>query len=237
MVLNTSAMSLPESVPTALQFPQPPSGKDTMSDPAATLAWLETTIATIYLAARTPPTQDKPPSLARSAYANLYTAAHHFCEVTKLARTSPRCDDLYQFLWDQIRTHCSEVRAHIYAPENSTGVDDARHTVEDYLAQWHQFTSLAGLISRLLSNLDRAWIKRGIDEGKKDRYFIKDLHNVVWKNEILKVGVDSTEAEQIASAVKRLREQPDDGFEGDKALVDSFVKSLEDIGVRPVGGD
>jgi hypothetical protein len=228
------AMSPPGSIPTSLQFSQPPSTKDTKADPAPTLAWLKNKIAIIYQEARTSPVQDRPPTLARTAYLNLYSAAHDYCELTKTARTSPNCNDLYQFVQSEIRAHCSEIRACSHPSENGTGVDDARSTVEMYLAQGHQFALLAGLISNLLRVLDRARTKRNIDEGKKHAYLIKDLHNLLWKSEILRVGVDSAETEKIASAVATLRQQTESQIEGDKVLVDKFMESLETIGVRPV---
>jgi hypothetical protein len=213
-----TAMSSSESSPTELEFPQSPSAKEIRSDHAAALAWLKTTIATLYTAARTSPSQDKPPTLTRNAYLGLYSTVHEYTEATKTARASPNTNDLYQFLWDQIKLHCSEVRARLLSAETSTEVD-ARHMVERYLAESHQFTLLAGLVSNLLRSLDRTWIKRLIDDC------------LVWKNEILQAGVDSAEAEKIASAVATLRDQTE---ENDRALVDNVTKSLEAIGVRPV---
>lgn len=224
-------MSSSESSPAELEFPQSPSAKEIRSDHAAALAWLKTTIATLYVAERTSASHGKPPTLTRNAYLGLYSTVHEYTEATKTARASPNTNDLYQYLWEQIKFHCSVVRARLHAAEISPGVDDARQTVESYLSEWHQFTLLAGLVSNLLRSLDRTWIKRLIDEQKKDIHLIRDLHNLVWKNEILQTGVDHTEAEKIVSVVATLREQNE---EDDKALVDKFTKSLEAIGVRPV---
>jgi hypothetical protein len=127
-------MSSSESSPTELEFPQSPSAKEIRSDHAAALAWLKTTIATLYTAARTSPSQDKPPTLTRNAYLGLYSTVHEYTEATKTARASPNTNDLYQFLWDQIKLHCSEVRARLLSAETSTEVD-ARHMVERYLAE------------------------------------------------------------------------------------------------------
>lgn len=121
-------MSSPESLPDVLQFCQPPS--DIRSDHATALAWLKRSIVAIYQAARSCPTQHQPPTLARSAYLNFYATAYDYCDSTKTARESPNSSDLYRFLWDQIKTHCSEVRSHLNAADSGDGMDGARRTIE-----------------------------------------------------------------------------------------------------------
>ena len=221
-------MSSPESLPVALQFSQPPS--NIRSDHAATLGWLKTSIAAIYLAARSPPTQDQPPTLARSAYLHLYATAHEYTDSTKTARESPNSGDLYRFLWDQINAHCSEVRAHLSAAEHGEGIDGARRTIEDYLSHWHHFMLLAGLVANVLRSLDRTHIQQMISEKRKDWYYIKELHKLVWKNEILQLDEGSAEGDtgaKLASAIAVLQKEPVDQIESDKDLVDRFLESLE----------
>jgi hypothetical protein len=236
-------MSTTESTPSLLQFPQPPSKKDTKSDPAETLAWLKTNIATIYTAGKTTPAQDELPTLARGAYLDMYSTVHDYCMVTKAA---PRSEQkgfltpghLYYGLRDAIAAHCSEIRVLLVDPENSMGVDvdGARRMISSYLAQQGRFTQLADLISHLLRSLDKDWIMREISEKKKNIHLIKNLHTVVWKNEILQVGVDSSEAacgSKIATAMATLQKQGEDGAEGDNDLVGRFLESLKVMGVGP----
>lgn len=164
-------MSLPESLPAALQFSQPP--VDVRSDHTAALEWLKTSIAAIYLAARSSPTQDQPPTLARSAYFNLYSTAHEYTDSTKTAKEFPNSSDLYRFLWDQIKTHCSEVRAHLDDAENGEGIDGARRTIEDYLSRWHHFMLLAGLVSNVLRSLNSTHIQVMVSAKQKDWHYIR----------------------------------------------------------------
>jgi hypothetical protein len=240
-------MSQPDSAPAALEFPKPPSFKDTQADPAATLAWLEENIATIYLAGRTTSaSQDKPPTLARSAYLGAYTTVHNYCEITKHARsTTPNepkplsGEDLYRGLEGIIRSHCAEVRARLsFTPTDSTA---AVKMIQEYLAQWNIFSQhLAPLTAHLMRHLDRHWIQRVIDEKRKDVYSIGELHTVVWKEEILLQGSgDSTTAaaSSIRSELKRavgvlLQDDGENGGESDKkSLAEQFLGSLRTIGV------
>lgn len=230
--MSTSEPAVP--APAELSFPQRPSTQDTKNDSAATLAWLKTNVSAVYLAARTNPSPGEPPRLSRSAYLDFYTTAHDYCMVTKTARSPPLRDDLYHGLRDAIQAHCSEVRKILFDPKNVAGVDGARHTIGEYLAQWQRFTHVAFLVANLLRPLEKDWISRLIDEKRKDVYRIKELHTNVWKTEILQIGVDSTMAatgSELQKALVTLQEHGEDGVGSDNNLVERFLESLKAIGV------
>jgi len=240
-------MSQPDPPPATLEFPKPPSFKDTQADPVPTLAWLKEKIATVYLTARTTSaSQDKPPTLARSAYLALYTTAHNYCEITKAERRTKPGDpkplsgeDLYRGLEEIIRSHCSEVRARL--PSTLTDSTAAVKMFQEYLTQWNMLSQhLAPLVAHLVRHLERHWIQRMIGEKRKDVYSIEELHTVVWREEILlQVGGDAT-AEAAASTrsdLERavgllLHERGGGGVESDsKDLAERFLESLRTIGV------
>lgn len=243
-------MSLPHAAPAVLEFSQPPSYKDTQSDTAATLVWLKETIATIYLAGReTSSSHDEPPTLARSAYLDVYTTAYNYCDLTKHTFKSKygaseplNGQELYCCLEDIIRSHCSEVRARGFTREAETDVNGAAHaTIQEYLAQWKMLTQhLAGLVARLLRYLERMWIQRELAEKRKGINTIEDLHTVIWKEEILlHVGQDSTTAaarstrsEMNRAVTTLLQEQGQDGIYSDKRnLAERFLESLRTMDV------
>lgn len=228
MALNIIAMSSLDSPPTALQFSQHPSSNAIGADHAAALAWLETAISTLYPAARTPPTQDKPPVLARSAYLDLYSTVHEYFEATNTARESPNSDDLYYFLRNQIKAYCLDIRTLLDTPDDVAEVDGARHTIEMYLAQYHKLTLLAGLVSNILRSLERTHIQR-VFEGSV-RIGIKDLHNVVWKDEIPQLDSESAEAgvgSKVAKALVTLQTSAGGETGSDKELADRFLEALK----------
>lgn len=240
ILANAAAMSLSSTHSAELQLPKPPSAETTKSDCAATLAWLETSIATIYSAAKTTPPHEKRTSLARDSYLHLYTATHDYCMLTKhLHKTQPNdppnCEDLYLSLRNEIGTHCSEIQAHVSSSETHTGVDSARRTIGEYLAQWDRFTHLAVFVSHVLHPLEKEWIQRVVMEGKKDMCLIKDLHTLVWKAEVLRVGVDSNEVateSEIAQAVATLQKNGEGKDESDDALFARLSESIGAIGLE-----
>lgn len=241
-------MSQPSPPPAELEFPKPPSFKDTQADPAATLAWVKQNISTIYVAGRAPSaSQDKPPILARSAYLSLYTTTHNYCEITKHARSIKRGDpkplsgeDLYSCLEEIIRSHCSEVRARLSRLLTETTTAAVKR-IQEYLAQWNMLTQhLAPLVTHLLRHLERHCIQRWLDEKRKDVYLIQDLHTVIWKEELLsQAGGDSTTTTvataraELEQAVRTLlQEEGENEVESDrKYLAERFLESLRSIGV------
>ena len=240
----------PHSPQAALEFPQPPSRKDTKSDPAATLAWLKENIATIYMIGReTSLSQHKPPVLAQSAYLRLYTTTHNYVEITRFPRKKEPDDpepldgeSLYRCLEQIIRSHCSEIKDRLFAPDNSTGANgEASYAmIQEYLVQWKMLTQhLAALVARVMRHLERHWIKRELDEKRKAIYAIEDLHTVIWKKTVLHVGGEST---TVAASTARaelkhavgmlLQEQSEDGVETDrKDLAERFLESLRTMDV------
>jgi hypothetical protein len=242
-------MSQPPPPPATLEFPKPPSFKETQADPAATLAWLKENVATIYLTAKkTSVSQGQPPTLTISAYSRLYTTAHNYCEITKHARsTKPNepkplsGEDLYRGLEEITRNHCSEVRASLPSALKGDTMAAVK-IIQEYLAQWNIFSQhLEPVIAHVMRHLDRHWIQRVIDEKHKDVYSIQDLHTVVWKEEILFQGSGGSTTTAVASSIRSeleravgvlLQEDGEDGGESDqKDLAERFLESLRTIGV------
>lgn len=236
-------MSQPDPPPAALEFPKPPSFKDTQADTAPTLAWLKENVATIYLTARTTlPLHDKPPTLARSAYLAVYTTAHNYCEITKAERRTKPGDpkplggeDLYRGLEEIIRSHCAEARVGLsFTP--AEGTEAAVKMIQEYLAQWNMLSQhLSPLVAHLMRHLERHWIRRVLDEERKDVYSIEQLHTVVWKEEMLfqvgggstAVAASSTRSELERAVGVLLQQEGQDG----KDLAERFLESLRTIGV------
>jgi hypothetical protein len=253
------AMSQPqppqEPAPAAIQPLQqpsrPPKTGENTADLAATLAWLNTAIKTIYLAGRTSPFQDGPPKVTQSVYLDITSATLNYCDRADQWRkpgatynlNSPQrgrpegwaTADLYIDLRDAIKTHCVDIRARLFAPENSAGVDGARRLIGEYAAHWNMMVSLAAYVSNLLRYLERKWIKRCMDEGQRDIHMIKDLHTMIWKEEVLHVGVaDEATRTEMDRAVALLQEQDQGGTESDRDLVERFLESLRAVGLATV---
>ena len=141
--------------------------------------------------------------------------------------------DLYTGLRDAIKAHCVDIRSRVFTPpENSTGgVDGARRLIGEYVAHWDVMVHLAPYVANLLRHLERKWIKRCMDEGQRDIHMIKELHVMIWKEEVLHVGVDEEATrDEMDRAVALLQEAGEGGIESDGDLVERFLGSLDAVG-------
>lgn len=91
-----------------------------------------------------------------------------------------------------------------------------------YLKEWDRYTTAAMYNHHLFKYLNRHWVKREMDEGKKDVYDVYTLHLVAWRDELfMKVQ------EKVMAAVLKMVEKQRNGEtieQGQvKRVVDSFV--------------
>jgi len=166
-------------------------------------------------------------------YMNLYTSVHNFCVTQKFTAQSPIQsmganasrgahligDDLYQRLRHYLRNHLETVYA--------TGKE---HTQEGlltyYIKQWNRYTNAAKYINHLFKYLNRHWVKREVDEGKKDVYDVYTLHLVMWKEEFfMKVHED------VMAAVLRMVEKQRLGETIEQSQIKSIVDSFVSLGL------
>ena len=86
-------------------------------------------------------------------------------------------EDLYKNLKTYLKQHVTDIK---------TGAEV--HTDEAllsyYIKEWNRFTTAAKYTNHLFRYLNRHWVKREVDEGKKDIYDVYTLHLVVWKEEL-----------------------------------------------------
>ena len=159
-------------------------------------------------------------------YMSLYTSIHNFCTAQKAVGTSNNLnsthrgahllgEDLYKRLNDYLKRHLSDVHA-----EMVQHVDEALLTF--YIKEWKRYTMAGTYVNHLFRYLNRHWVKREMDEGKKDVYDIYTLHLVRWKEDMF----GSTQ-NAVMNAVLRLVEKQRNGETIEqskiKAVVDSFV--------------
>jgi cullin 1 len=91
-----------------------------------------------------------------------------------------------------------------------------------YIKQWDRYTTAAKYIHHLFRYLNRHWVKREMDEGKKHIYDVYTLHLVQWRS----VLFDKV-SEKVMAAVLKLVEKQRLGETIEhsqiKQVVDSFV--------------
>lgn len=171
--------------------------------------------------------------LDMDTYMNVYTAVHNFCTAQRgngpqgtihLGASAQRGahligDDLYQRLRHYLRTHLEMVYA-----------KGREHTQEAlltyYIKQWNRYTNAAKYVNHLFKYLNRHWVKREVDEGKKDVYDVYTLHLVMWKDEFfMKVHED------VMAAVLRMVEKQRTGETIEQSQIKSIVDSFVSLGL------
>ncbi|KAG6000568.1 hypothetical protein E4U54_001369 [Claviceps lovelessii] len=160
-------------------------------------------------------------------YMGVYTAVHNFCTSQKAVGLSGPAmhsnhrgahllgEELYNNLIEYLQRHLEQL------------VDEARsHTEETlltyYIKEWSRYTTAAKFIHHLFRYLNRHWVKREIDEGKKNVYDVYTLHLVQWRKALFE-----RVSEKVMDAVLRLVEKQRNGETIEhgqiKQVVDSFV--------------
>ncbi|KAJ5729035.1 Cullin-1 [Penicillium malachiteum] len=124
-------------------------------------------------------------------------------------------EELYKLLGEYLSRHLEEVH------QKSTA-----HTEEAllgfYIREWTRYTTAAKYINHLFSYLNRHWVKREIDEGKKNVYDVYTLHLVKWKDDFFE-HVHSKVMDSVLSLIEKQRNGETIEQSQIKSIVDSFV--------------
>ncbi|KAI5364116.1 putative cullin repeat-like-containing domain superfamily [Septoria linicola] len=168
-----------------LQASEPPTPKEIRADPATTLAWLKDRFTQIYSAQRL--AQGIPLVIPMATYMQIYTVIHGY--VTTVRSQSGKGPpvgggDIYHSLTQDVKACCESGREIILR-------DSSKHIIGS-----GQLSSTR-LIRRITCSVfvERHYVKREIDENRKDIYLIRQLHRRIWAEEIL--GVDAASGQPV----------------------------------------
>ncbi|KAI9789389.1 MAG: hypothetical protein M1816_006047 [Peltula sp. TS41687] len=168
--------------------------------------------------------------LDKKSYMGLYTAVHNFCTSQKAAVPSNTIgaahrgahllgEDLYQNLIQYLGEHLC-----LLYKDSLSHQDEA--LLAYYIREWKRYTTAAKYINNLFSYLNRHWVKREVDEGKKDIYDVYTLHLVRWKV-VLFMHVQ----DQVMASVLRMVEKQRNGETIEQAMIKSIVDSFVSLGL------
>jgi cullin 1 len=163
-------------------------------------------------------------------YMTLYTSIHNFCTAQKAVGLTTNLnstqrgahllgEDLYRRLNEYLRRHLTGVHT-----EMVKHVDEALLTF--YIKEWKRYTTAGTYNNHLFRYLNRHWVKREMDEGKKDIYDIYTLHLVRWKEDMF----GSTQ-NAVMEAVLRLVEKQRNGETIEQSKIKSVVDSFVSLGI------
>ncbi|KAK7470072.1 ubiquitin ligase (cullin) of SCF [Stygiomarasmius scandens] len=163
-------------------------------------------------------------------YTSLYTTVYNYCTSTKM-----------QGKQDNNRTGANLVGADLYAKlseyfvehfrpmkEKATGLQD-EELLRYYAAEWDRYTTGANYLNRLFTYLNRYWVKRERDEGKKAVYQVYTLALAQWKSHFF-LPIQRENA-KLAGAILRLIERQRNGEVIDQGLVKKVVFSFVSLGL------
>ncbi|KAF7299052.1 CULLIN-2 domain-containing protein [Mycena indigotica] len=169
-----------------------------------------------------------------SKYMSLYTVAYNYCTSSKMSTPSESSGianrtganlmgaDLYNNLIRYFVNHLKALRE-----KAETLQDEA--LLQYYATEWERYTTGANYINRLFTYLNRHWVKRERDEGRRGVYPVYTLALVQWKNNLF-VPIQRRNT-KLASAILRLVELQRHGETIDQGLVKKVVDSLVLLGL------
>ncbi|EPQ51002.1 Cullin-domain-containing protein [Gloeophyllum trabeum ATCC 11539] len=204
-------------------FPMPPANADL----ATTWAFLEEGVDHIMTKLQT--------GVSYSKYMGLYTVAYNYCTSSRMHSSTTEAGaiggrtganlmgaDLYNNLIRYFVSHLKGLR------EKSDSLQDEA-LLKYYAAEWDRYTTGANYINRLFTYLNRHWVKRERDEGRRGVYPVYTLALVQWKQNFF-LHVQSKD-QKLAGAILRLIERQRNGETIDQGLVKKVVDSFVSLGI------
>jgi len=164
-------------------------------------------------------------------YMSLYTSIHNFCTAQKAVGGPTNTlngssrgahllgEELYHRLNEYLKGHLAAVHA-----EMIKHADEALLTY--YIKEWKRYTQAGSYNNHLFRYLNRHWVKREVDEGKKDIYDIYTLHLVRWKEDMF-----GTTQNAVMGAVLRLVEKQRNGETIEHSKIKDVVTSFVSLGI------
>lgn len=128
-------------------------------------------------------------------------------------------EELYLNLGKFLTTHLTGITA-----IGLTHSDEA--LIAYYIREWNRYTTAAKYNHHLFKYLNRHWVKREIDEGKKNVYDVYTLHLVKWKEDFF----DHIEG-RVMDAVLKLIERQRLGETVEQSQIKSIVDSYVSLGL------
>lgn len=95
-----------------------------------------------------------------------------------------------------------------------------------YIREWDRYTTAAKYINHLFRYLNRHWVKRELDEGKKSIYDVYTLHLVQWRTSLF-IEVN----EKVMDAVLKMVEKQRHGETIEHGQIKSIVNSFVSLGL------
>ncbi|KAL0568943.1 ubiquitin ligase (cullin) of SCF [Marasmius crinis-equi] len=158
-------------------------------------------------------------------YSALYTVVYNYCTSNKMMNKGDKTgtnlvgSDLYTKLTEDFTGHFKPMK------EKADTLDN-EDLLRYYASEWDRYTTGANYLNRLFTYLNRYWVKRERDEGKKE--VLPGLALAQWKTHFF-VPIQANK-KKLVSALLRLIERQRNGEAIDQSLVKKVVFSFISLG-------
>ncbi|GJJ68520.1 cullin 1 [Entomortierella parvispora] len=167
--------------------------------------------------------------LTYKRYMEIYTVIYNYCTtkttgdgMTASIQTRGATlggSDLYAHLIRYFQQHLNGIR------KDSEKFMDVS-LLEYYTKQWVKFTEASTYVHHLFTYLNRHWVKREIDEGRKTVHDVGTLALVSWKDSLF-----SHVERNVMAAVLQLIERQRNGESVETSLLKNVVESFVSLGL------
>ncbi|KAJ3340603.1 hypothetical protein HDU93_006718 [Gonapodya sp. JEL0774] len=167
--------------------------------------------------------------MSHGRYIELHTIIYNYCTSSRAMTHDHHVgaarganlmgSELYNHLKDYLRTHLNAMRA-----EAQTRTDD--ELLKYYASKWTEYTTGAKYLNHIFAYLNRHWVKREIDEGRKTIYEVYTLCLVSWRDHMFAQLQSS-----VMAAVIKITERQRNGETIESGLIKAVVESFVALGL------
>ncbi|CED85187.1 Cullins [Phaffia rhodozyma] len=168
--------------------------------------------------------------MSPSYYMALYTVVYNYCTNSARASSSNNTRTGAQLQGAELYKCLSKYLAdHLKTLETASEPLQDLALLQYYASEWTRYTFGAKFIDRLFFYLNRHWVKRERDEGKKGVYDVYTMALVQWKNHFFQPV--QSKNRKLAGALYRQVGKQRQGEEIDTSLIKKVVNSFVSLGI------
>ncbi|RSH90827.1 hypothetical protein EHS25_010002 [Saitozyma podzolica] len=172
--------------------------------------------------------------MSYSYYILLYTAIYDFCTQNRPSASAfgggrgtganLQGAELYRSLHNYFSDHCKDLK------EESEKLSDLE-LLKFYAREWDRYTTGATYVNKLFNYLNKHWVKREKDEGRKEVYTVYTLALVAWKTNFFRFFQGTNGTSRLTQSLLKQIEHQRNGDAVDSGLLKRVIDSYVMLGL------